>query len=90
MVHVGLEGGGGRVLSHYARAFGFPWNRYRPLLAARCQRVENDRRVLQLCCSFANTLVSPTSLCRGDGGVGAGGVSSLLAKFSTTIKAVMG
>ena len=51
----------------------------------------NDRRVLSWSCSFADTLVSPTPLCRGEGGLGRGGgglVISLVAKSSTMIKDV--
>ena len=81
------------MLRHESCACGFSWNRYRPLLAARSQREENDRRVLQLCFSFANTLVSPTPLCRGEGELGRGGgglVISVVPRSSTLIKDVSG
>lgn len=58
------------VLNQYACACCFPWNIYGPLLAARCQKVDNARPVLRLYCSFADTLVPPT---RGGGRLGRGG-----------------
>ena len=81
---VGGDEGGRR--EPILRACGFPWNRLRPLLAVRRQGVEKCRRVLQLGCPFADTLVSRWRWV----GCGGGVVSSLVAKSSTTIKDVWG
>ena len=69
VVEVGLGGGGGLDLQPSLMSV---WLLLKYVPSSSClpvERVENDRRVLRLCCSFANTLLLMTPLFFGEGGL---------------------